>query len=114
MRSSEKRKGLACSFCHKAQGVVGKLISSASDYPRAYICDECIFVCNSIIEDDRVDGTRQQKFPVRLSLESMDGVIYMSVAEIERLRDSLDKILARPSPESPAQAPKESGGTMEQ
>jgi ATP-dependent Clp protease ATP-binding subunit ClpX len=44
---------LRCSFCHKSQDVVGKLISSPSDYPRAYICDECIAVCNSIIEDDR-------------------------------------------------------------
>jgi ATP-dependent Clp protease ATP-binding subunit ClpX len=34
---------------------VGKLISSPSDYPRAYICDECIAVCNSILEDDRHD-----------------------------------------------------------
>ena len=32
---------------------MGKLISSPSDYPRAYICDECIAVCNSILEDDR-------------------------------------------------------------
>jgi ATP-dependent Clp protease ATP-binding subunit ClpX len=46
---------LRCSFCHKSQDVVGKLISSPSDYPRAYICDECIAVCNSIIEDDRHD-----------------------------------------------------------
>jgi ATP-dependent protease Clp ATPase subunit len=44
---------LRCSFCHKAQEVVGKLISSPSDYPRAYICDECIAVCNSIMEDDK-------------------------------------------------------------
>jgi len=44
---------LRCSFCHKSQDVVGKLISSPSDYPRAYICDECISVCNSILEDDR-------------------------------------------------------------
>jgi ATP-dependent Clp protease ATP-binding subunit ClpX len=44
---------LRCSFCHKSQDLVGKLISSPSDYPRAYICDECIAVCNSIIEDDR-------------------------------------------------------------
>jgi len=44
---------LRCSFCHKSQDVVGKLISSPSDYPRAYICDECIAVCTSIIEDDR-------------------------------------------------------------
>ncbi|MEX2261132.1 MAG: ATP-dependent Clp protease ATP-binding subunit ClpX [Bryobacteraceae bacterium] len=46
---------LRCSFCHKSQDVVGKLISSPSDYPRAYICDECIAVCNSILEDDRSD-----------------------------------------------------------
>lgn len=32
---------------------MGKLISSPSDYPRAYICDECIAVCSAIIEDDR-------------------------------------------------------------
>ena len=44
---------LRCSFCHKSQDVVGKLISSPSDYPRAYICDECIAVCNSILEDDK-------------------------------------------------------------
>ncbi|HWT64602.1 MAG TPA: ATP-dependent Clp protease ATP-binding subunit ClpX, partial [Terracidiphilus sp.] len=32
---------------------MAKLISSPSDYPRAYICDECVAVCNSILEDDR-------------------------------------------------------------
>jgi len=47
---------LRCSFCHKSQDVVGKLISSPSDYPRAYICDECIAVCNSILEDDRAEA----------------------------------------------------------
>jgi len=44
---------LRCSFCHKSQDAVAKLISSPSDYPRAYICDECVDVCNSILEDDR-------------------------------------------------------------
>jgi ATP-dependent Clp protease ATP-binding subunit ClpX len=44
---------LRCSFCHKSQDTVAKLISSPSDYPRAYICDECVAVCNSILEDDR-------------------------------------------------------------
>src|SRR5450631_3597872 len=39
----------------QSQDVVGKLISSPSDYPRAYICDECIAVCNSILDDDKVD-----------------------------------------------------------
>jgi ATP-dependent Clp protease ATP-binding subunit ClpX len=44
---------LRCSFCHKSQDAVAKLISSPSEYPRAYICDECVAVCNSILEDDR-------------------------------------------------------------
>ncbi|MGH9533299.1 MAG: ATP-dependent Clp protease ATP-binding subunit ClpX [Terriglobales bacterium] len=44
---------LRCSFCHKTQDAVTKLISSPSEYPRAYICDECVAVCNSILEDDR-------------------------------------------------------------
>ena len=46
---------LRCSFCHKSQDAVAKLISSPSDYPRAYICDECVAVCNSILEDDKGD-----------------------------------------------------------
>ena len=48
---------MCCSFCHKTQAAVEKLISSPSDYPRAYICDECIAVCYSIIEDDRAENT---------------------------------------------------------
>src|ERR1039458_4330333 len=46
-------EALRCSFCHKSQDAVAKLISSPSDYPRAYICDECVAVCKSILEDDR-------------------------------------------------------------
>lgn len=53
MKRAGSDESLRCSFCHKSQDVVGKLISSPSDYPRAYICDECIAVCNSILEDDR-------------------------------------------------------------
>ena len=53
MKRSGSDETLRCSFCHKSQDAVGKLISSPSDYPRAYICDECIAVCNSILEDDR-------------------------------------------------------------
>jgi ATP-dependent Clp protease ATP-binding subunit ClpX len=49
-------EALRCSFCHKSQDAVAKLISSPSDYPRAYICDECVAVCNSILEDDRGGG----------------------------------------------------------
>jgi ATP-dependent Clp protease ATP-binding subunit ClpX len=62
---------LRCSFCHKSQDVVGKLISSPSDYPRAYICDECIAVCNSILEDDRNEQSHAtpHKLPKPLELK---------------------------------------------
>ena len=49
-------ESLRCSFCHKSQDAVAKLISSPSDYPRAYICDECVSVCNSILEDDKAEA----------------------------------------------------------
>jgi len=56
---------LRCSFCHKSQDAVAKLISSPSDYPRAYICDECVAVCNSILEDDKTE-TRPAASPAHL------------------------------------------------
>ena len=68
---------LRCSFCHKSQDVVGKLISSPSDYPRAYICDECIAVCNSIIEDDRHEksyGT-PGKLPEAVGIKGVFGSV---------------------------------------
>ena len=40
--SRSNTETLHCSFCRKSQDAVGKLISSPSDHPRAYICDECV------------------------------------------------------------------------
>jgi ATP-dependent Clp protease ATP-binding subunit ClpX len=58
-------EALRCSFCRKAQDAVGKLISSPGDFPRAYICDECVAVCNSILEEERSERvpTSQAKPP---------------------------------------------------
>ena len=61
-----------CSFCHKSQDVVGKLISSPSDYPRAYICDECINVCNSILEDDHREHPHGEAAKLPKPLEIKD------------------------------------------
>ena len=52
-RVGEEDGTLRCSFCHKTQEIVGKLISTPGDYPKSYICDECVAVCNSILEDDK-------------------------------------------------------------
>ena len=43
---------LKCSFCGKSQKQVKKLIAG----PGVYICDECIDLCNEIIEEELTDG----------------------------------------------------------
>jgi hypothetical protein len=49
---SSADRPVRCSFCHKPPEVVRKLISSPPEYPGSYICNECISVCESILEDD--------------------------------------------------------------
>jgi hypothetical protein len=43
-----RRDLLKCSFCGKSQKQVKKLIAG----PGVYICDECIDLCNEIIEEE--------------------------------------------------------------
>lgn len=44
---------LRCSFCGKSQNEVKKLIAG----PSVYICNECIDICNEIINDDELTET---------------------------------------------------------
>jgi ATP-dependent protease Clp ATPase subunit len=41
-----------CSFCGKPVNKVKKLIGTPKGRPPAYICDECVAVCNSILDQD--------------------------------------------------------------
>jgi len=52
--SKDENSQLTCSFCGKSQDEVKKLIAG----PTVYICDECIELCNDIIdEESRLDQT---------------------------------------------------------
>jgi ATP-dependent Clp protease ATP-binding subunit ClpX len=51
---------LKCSFCGKSQKQVKKLIAG----PGVYICDECIDLCNEIIEEEL--GTSEEVVPAEL------------------------------------------------
>jgi len=46
--SKEENSHLTCSFCGKSQEEVKKLIAG----PTVYICDECIELCNDIIDEE--------------------------------------------------------------
>ena len=45
-RPTDSNEQLLCSFCGKSQRQVKKLIAG----PGVYICDECIDLCNEIID----------------------------------------------------------------
>ena len=54
--SATEEQTLHCSFCDKSQNQIKKLISSpANGRSKAFICDECVAVCNSVLVDD--DGS---------------------------------------------------------
>jgi ATP-dependent Clp protease ATP-binding subunit ClpX len=47
-KGGDERDRLKCSFCGKTQEQVRKLVAG----PGVYICDECIALCNEIIEEE--------------------------------------------------------------
>ena len=65
---------LKCSFCGKSQKQVKKLIAG----PGVYICDECIDLCNEIIEEELAQNTevRFDDLPKpREILDYLDGYV---------------------------------------
>lgn len=50
---NDEKNQLKCSFCGKTQEQVKKLVAG----PGVYICDECIELCNEIIEEELQDDT---------------------------------------------------------
>ena len=51
MPKNDEYKSVHCSFCGKSQEQVSRIIAG----PRAYICNECVNLCMSIL-DDTEDG----------------------------------------------------------
>jgi hypothetical protein len=75
---------LTCSFCSKSSKEVQKLIAG----PGVYICDECIGLCNEILEVEDVndDDARQRHSVEEGPLEAVLP-IFRSMAETGRTID---------------------------
>ena len=54
MSKNEDRRAVRCSFCGKMQEQVKRIIAG----PGCYICDECVALCNRIIDDTMEDEER--------------------------------------------------------
>ena len=60
MAKNEDRRSIRCSFCGKPQSLVDRLIAGNG----SYICDECVRMCASIIDDG----------PIAPTVEGYDGL----------------------------------------
>jgi ATP-dependent Clp protease ATP-binding subunit ClpX len=84
-KTNGKGSDLVCSFCGKSQDEVKKLIAG----PSVYICDECIELCNEIIEEEY----QKEEASVRVTIpkpREIKDIIDDYVIEQERAK----KILA--------------------
>ncbi|WP_188197031.1 ClpX C4-type zinc finger protein [Nonomuraea sp. SYSU D8015] len=67
-----------CSFCHKKSTDVDTLIAG----PGVHICDQCVELCNAILEEERLVSSSEPRLP---AWESMTD---------EQILDHLPKIAA--------------------
>ena len=47
----KKKKSVNCSFCGKSVDQVEKIIQG----PSVHICNECVILCNGVLDDERND-----------------------------------------------------------
>lgn len=77
-KDEKREKNICCSFCNKPQEQATKLIAG----PGVYICDECVSLCLSILEDEllKKDQDHKDKF-------STDEVNLLRPKEIKAILD---------------------------
>jgi ATP-dependent Clp protease ATP-binding subunit ClpX len=89
-------KTLHCSFCGKSQHKVAKLIAG----PGCFICDECVGLCQRILEDkpttDRgYAGFRPLERPTEELLELLGSVNFAADANRNFLQSIVDTLRQR-------------------
>ena len=76
MANNYSRQTPRCSFCGKEQRMVSRLVAG----PNVYICNECIALCNEILNDEGL-------FPDDVGPESFGPVKLPSPAEMKKILD---------------------------
>jgi len=71
---------LKCSFCGKTQDQVKKLIAG----PEVYICDECVDLCNEILDEEFLDSDNEKE-------ESAEAPKLAEVPKPQEIKDYLDQ-----------------------
>ena len=81
-RAGESGELLKCSFCGKSQKQVQQLIAG----PGVYICDECVELCNEIIEERQAE-------------KAGEGVVDFDLPKPKEIFDFLEEYVIGQEPE---------------
>ena len=82
---------LACSFCGKSQKSVRKLIAG----PGVYICNECVDLCDEILEHEVDDR------PSRVMDEDVEAAARAAREAVDRLQRLAQRGRREPDPDDP-------------
>ncbi|MGN0499075.1 MAG: ATP-dependent Clp protease ATP-binding subunit ClpX [Acutalibacteraceae bacterium] len=63
---SNRERNIHCSFCGKPQDLAGRLVAGNG----VYICDECIELCNSILQEEKA-GAKSRKKKKNIAFENL-------------------------------------------
>lgn len=85
---------LKCSFCGKSQEQVRKLIAG----PGVYICDECVDLCNEILDEELVEPASEidqlatrESVPTKRRGKSQESFVYNDIPKPKQIKDYLDE-----------------------
>lgn len=85
-RKDDSSGELVCSFCGKSQDEVKKLIAG----PSVYICDECVALCNEIIQEEFAQEEKDKKSDYLLKPREINDKLDQYVIE----QDLAKKVLS--------------------
>lgn len=84
-RKDDPSGELVCSFCGKSQDEVKKLIAG----PSVYICDECVSLCNEIIQEEYEQKEKDKERDFALKPQEIKQKLDQYVIEQERSKKVL-------------------------
>jgi len=84
-RKDDPSGELVCSFCGKSQDEVKKLIAG----PSVYICDECVSLCNEIIQEEYEEREKKKERDFALKPQEIKHKLDQYVIEQERAKKVL-------------------------
>jgi ATP-dependent Clp protease ATP-binding subunit ClpX len=82
MVATAKFENLSCSFCTKTKDDVAKLIAG----PGVFICDECVGLCNEILDEDTTQSLADWS-------NLGDEELIERMVAVANSRDRVDKVI---------------------